>query len=130
MGAADTAAAAIAVAMGMGIAIVWSLDIASARQFDATEGRLRARTPAGELLLPHWVAEYTTSALLIVAAALVVLQSSSASVAMALAAGALGYTSVNSLGWALASADRLPYAIPMVAGIAAAVWLAVYVVVT
>ena len=52
-----------------------------------------------------------------------------APVVAAIGAGALLYTSVNSLGWSLARPDRRPYAMPMLAGAAiglvAAVWLVV-----
>jgi hypothetical protein len=46
------------------------------------------------------------------------------------AAGALLYTSVNSLSWALSGRDRTAYAIPMVTGVVVGLFLVVHLFVS
>ena len=54
--------------MGIGIAGTWTLDIVRGGKVDRSGGLLRAREPGGGLLLPHWLAEYTTAAGLLLGA--------------------------------------------------------------
>ena len=52
--------------MAAGIAGVWTVDIVRSPEIDRSRGLLRARTAAeGTVLLPHWLAEYGTAALLV-----------------------------------------------------------------
>lgn len=70
--------------------------------------------------MPHWVAEYGTAlTLLIGASGLLFDWNAGRSVAL-VALGGLAYTSVNSLGWVLADRSRLPYGVPMLAGLVGA----------
>ncbi len=103
--------------MGIALAGIWTRDIISAQKLDISAGRLRARDPqAGTLMLPHWIAEYGTAAGL-VAGAVGVSSAAGWGRPLALAAlGALVYTSINSLGWAIAERARISYAVPMVIG--------------
>jgi hypothetical protein len=105
------------IAMGIAMAAVWTRDIIAGTMVDLTEGRLRARDPqAGTLMLPHWVAEYSTAALLIAAGVGLMADVRWATEVSLVALGALVYTSTNSLGWALADRSRSVYAIPMTFG--------------
>lgn len=106
------------IVMGLAIAVVWTYDIIVADQFDTAGGRLSARDASdGSLLLPHWIAEYATAGLLVIGGSGLLADASWATVVAAFAAGALGYTSINSLGWALADRSRLAYAVPMAIGV-------------
>ncbi len=115
------------IVMGIAIAGVWTRDILAGDQIDLTHGVFAARDPdAGTLFWPHWLAEYATAAALIVAGVGLILDTHWAVVLGAVATGALLYTSINSLGWAFAQRERFGYAIPMLTGVAAGVFLAVY----
>ena len=111
------AIAVFMIVMGVAMASIWTRDIVSAEQLDISAGRWRARDPqAGTLMLPHWIAEFGTAASLIAGASGVLIEAPwGRSLALA-ALGALVYTSINSLGWALADRHRFPYAIPMTVG--------------
>ncbi len=113
----DGAIAAFMIMMGVGIIVIWTRDIVAGTQFDHSSGRRHAREGDGSLLLPHWVAEYATGVGLLIGAAGLLADTGGAAVVSAAALGGLWYTSVNSLGWALAKPDRRPYAIPMVLGL-------------
>ena len=103
--------------MGLAIAGIWTRDIVSAEQLDTSAGRWRARDPqAGTLMLPHWIAEYGTSAALVVGAIGLLIDAGWGRWLAFVALGALIYTSINSLGWALAEPARRSYAIPMAIG--------------
>jgi len=103
--------------MGGAVAGVWTRDIIRADQLEISAGRLRARDPQAEtLMLPHWIAEYATAALLVVAAGGLWADADWGEPLALVALGALIYTSINSLGWALADRVRRPYAIPMTVG--------------
>ena len=105
------------IAMGVAIAGVWTRDIVVGEQIDLGAGVMRARDrDAGTLMWPHWLAEYVTAAALMVSGVGLIADASWAVVTGSAAAGALLYTSVNSLGWALAAPSRRPYRYPMVAG--------------
>jgi hypothetical protein len=107
------------VVMGTGIAGIWTMDIMRDPEIDRSRGPLRARDRAGSVMLPHWIAEYATALLCLLGGLGVVLGWTSAawSWVVAIALGALGYTSLNSLSWVLADRTRLAYGIPMVIGL-------------
>jgi hypothetical protein len=118
-----TIAAVVLVTMGVLIAVVWTHDIVSGDAVDLTPGFFHAREPgSGSFLWPHWLAEYSTAALLVAGGAGLLGGASWSRGVAFFAAGALLYTSVSSLGWALAKPERRAYAAPMVAGAAAAVY--------
>ena len=109
--------------MGAGIAGLWTIDILRSEEVDRTRGLLRARDrSSGSLLLPHWLAEFGTAALLLAGGAglVVGLAPGTWSWLVPLALGALAYTSLNSLGWVLADRGRAAYGIPMALGLAGA----------
>jgi hypothetical protein len=105
--------------MGIGIAGIWTVDILRNPEIDRSRGLLHARDRAGSVMVPHWIAEYATALLCVLGGLGLVLGWTSAgwSWIVALALGALGYTSLNSLAWVLADRARLPYGIPMVVGL-------------
>lgn len=104
-------------AMGVAIAAVWTRDLVSGARLDHGAGRLRAREPdSASLLLPHWIAEYATAASLLVGGGGLLGDRAWGREVALVAVGALVYTSVNSLGWALARTDRRSYAVPMAVG--------------
>jgi hypothetical protein len=73
------------------------------------------------VLLPHWMAEYGTAALLLVGGlALLGVVPLEWAWSVPLALGALACTSLDSLGWVLADRARLPYGLPMAIGLAGA----------
>lgn len=103
--------------MGLAIAGIWTRDIISAGQLDISTGRLRAREPgSGSFLLPHWIAEYATAGALVAGAIGLFVEASWGSSLAFVSLGALVYTSINALGWALAQRSRIPYAAPMALG--------------
>lgn len=109
--------------MGVGMAAIWTMDIARSPEVDRSRGLLRARDRStGSLLVPHWLAEYGTAALLLVGGAGLLLGWEVGAWAwlVAVGLGALAYTSLNSLGWVLADRARLAYAVPMAVGLVGA----------
>lgn len=126
-----TAVAVSLVVMGLGIAGIWTRDIVAGDQVDLSEGFFAARdAEAGNLMWPHWLAEYATAATLMVSGAGLVAGAAWARALAAVGAGALLYTSINSLGWAFAQRDRRPYAIPMILGVVVGLMTAGYLVAT
>lgn len=113
---------AFLIVMGLGIAGIWTMDIARNPAIDRSHGLLRARDSSGSVLVPHWIAEYATAMLCLLGGLALVFEWASApwSWVVALALGALGYTSLNSLSWVLADRARLAYGIPMVIGLVGA----------
>jgi hypothetical protein len=110
--------AAFMLFMGAAMGLVWTRDIISAEQLDISDGRWRARDPeSGTLMVPHWIAEYGTVAALVAGAVGLLTEGSWGEPLSLVALGALVYTSTNSLGWALADRARLPYVVPMLAGL-------------
>jgi hypothetical protein len=109
--------------MGIGIAGLWTVDIVRSPELDRSGGLLRTRDRAGSVMLPHWIAEYGTAALLLVGGLGLVLgwAPGSWSWLVPVALGALGYTSLNSLGWVLADRARLAYGVPMAVGLIGAI---------
>lgn len=122
----DTVAAVAMIVMGVAIAGVWTRDIVAGEKVDLSGGIFAARDSEGTLLWPHWLAEYATAAALIGAAIGVVTEAGWSRALTGIATGALLYTSVNSLSWALSERDRVVYAVPMVAGIVVGAFLIVY----
>ena len=103
--------------MGVAMTGIWTRDIFSAEQLNISAGRWKARDPeTGTLMLPHWIAEYGTAGALIVGAVGLLIDADWGKPLAFVAVGALVYTSINSLGWALAEQTRRPYAVPMAIG--------------
>lgn len=116
-----TAVALFAIVMGVAIAARWSADLIRGR-VDLSHGLFRAREAgSGELFWPHWLAEYGTAAALVIGGAGMLAGAGWGEPVSLLGLGACAYTSMNSLGWALARADRRPYSVPMVIGAVGAV---------
>lgn len=106
------------IVMGIGITAIWTRDLIAGDKIDLSPGILKARdSDSGSLLWPHWLAEYGTALLLVLGGAGLVVETDWSSVIAAAGLGALLYTSVSSLGWALARSERKMYAIPMTAGV-------------
>jgi hypothetical protein len=130
-GPAALPVAVFMLSMGVGIAGIWTIDIVRSPEIDRSRGMLRARDGAtGPLLVPHWLAEYGTAVLLAIGGLGLLLGWKAGAWAwlIAVALGALAYTSLNSLGWVLADRARLPYGVPMAIGLVGAVvsiWLLV-----
>jgi hypothetical protein len=115
--------------MGVGIAGVWTRDILAGELVDLSEGLFQARDgDDGSLLWLHWLAEYTTAACLTVGGIGLLSDSAWGGPLAGLALGALFYTSVNSLGWALARRERRAYRAPMIAGVLVSLLGAVYLI--
>jgi hypothetical protein len=101
------------VVQGAAIAGLWTVDIASGK----LEGGFFTAKENGVLYWPHVSAEYLTAAAL-ATGGIGYLSGAGWSDAVAYPAlGALFYTSLNSLNWALAEKQRLPYAVPMFIGL-------------
>lgn len=112
------------VAMGAGIGTIWAIDMARSPEVDRTHGLLRARDASTRsLLVPHWLAEYGTAIVLVAGGLPLLLGAGAGSWTwlIPVGLGALAYTSLNSLGWALADGARVAYAVPMVIGLVGAI---------
>jgi hypothetical protein len=117
------------ITMGVAIAGVWTRDIVSNDLVDRSHGLLRAREGGdGSLLVPHWLAEYGTAAALVLGALGLLIDTDWGPSVAAIGAGALLYTSINSLGWSLAKRERFTYAVPMAAGIVVGLVSSAYLV--
>jgi len=100
---------------GVGMATIWTMDIIRADKIDIQDGYLFAKESGTDTyMLPHWIAEYGTSVLLITGAYGLHEDKSWGRDVSLLALGSLSYTAMNSMGWTLGKKERLPYAIPMV----------------
>ena len=105
--------------MGLAIAVIWTRDIFLGEHVDLSAGFFGARDPDGsDLYWPHWLAEYGTAALLVAGGVALLADAAWGPVVAATGTGALLYTSMNSLGWALARDERRAYAAPMLGGLA------------
>lgn len=126
-----TAVAVSLVVMGLGIAGIWTRDIVAGEQIDLSRGLFAARdAEAGSLMWLHWLAEYATAIILVTSGVGLLADAGWARALAAVGAGALLYTSINSLGWAFAQRVRRPYAIPMILGVVVGLFAAVYLVAT
>ena len=104
--------------MGLGIAAIWTRDLMAAEKVDLSPGFFRTREPDSDSLLwPHLLAEYGTALLLLMGGTGLMAEASWSSAVAATGLGALLYTSLNSLGWALARPERRTYAVPMIGGV-------------
>jgi hypothetical protein len=101
------------IVQGAAIAAIWTADIASGTLAD---GFFSAKEN-GVLYWPHITAEYITAAGLAAGGIAALTGAGWAGAAAYAALGALLYTSLNSLNWALAEKKRLPYAVPMFVGL-------------
>lgn len=108
-----TIIAAFMILMGAGIAGIWGSDLARGV---LREGFFRAKDN-GVLYWPHLFAEFVTAAALLLAGIAYIAGAAWASLVAYPALGALFYTSLNSLNWALAERGRFPYAVPMLVGL-------------
>lgn len=100
-----------------GIIGIWSKDIAGG----ALKGGFFTAKENGTLFWPHLVAEFLTAGALGTGAVGLLLDTGWSESMSYIALGALCYTATSNLGWALAERERLPYAIPMLVGLAGAV---------
>jgi hypothetical protein len=110
--------------MGVGMGAIWTIDIVRSPEVDRTNGLLRARDRStGSLLAPHWLAEYATAIVLVSGGIALLVGAAGGAWTWLIPAGigALAYSSLNSLGWALADRARAAYAVPMVIGLIGAV---------
>jgi hypothetical protein len=124
----ETLIASLMIVMGLGIAVVWTHDIVASDHVDLESGLLAARDPdSGSLFWPHWIAEFGTAAALVTAGAGLIAQATWGRALTGIAAGALAYTSINALGWALAAPERRVYVNPMLFGAAVSVTTIIYV---
>jgi hypothetical protein len=122
-GVATPLVAAFMLVMGLAMVVIWTVDIVRSPEVDRSRGLARARDRAtGSLLVPHWLAEYATATLLIGGGAGLLLgwDVGAWTWLVVVALGALAYSSLNSLGWALAERARFAYAVPMVVGLVGA----------
>jgi len=123
----DIVVSGLVIVMGIAIAVIWTRDIFLGEHVDLSAGPFGARNPdGGDLYWPHWLAEYGTAALLVAGGVGLLADAAWAPVVAAVGAGALLYTSLNSLAWALARDERRAYAAPMLVGLAIGVLVTVY----
>jgi hypothetical protein len=108
--------AVFSIVMGAGIVLIWSINIVGGR-FDDMDGFFDWKNDVGEKMWTHILAELITALLLMAGGVGLLFPTAWAYVVTAFALGALAYTSLNSLGWALARRDRYPYVIPMSIGL-------------
>ena len=110
------AVAVFGIAMGAGIATIWSADLVRGT-VDLSKCVFRARDASNDSLLwPHWLAEYSTAAVLMIGAVGLLAEEDWGAPVSLVGLGACAYTSINSLGWALAQPDRRSYSVPMLIG--------------
>ncbi|HEX5827547.1 MAG TPA: hypothetical protein VFY23_08510 [Candidatus Limnocylindrales bacterium] len=113
-----TALAVFMLVMAVGIAGMWTVDILRSPEIDRSRGLVRARDRNGSVMLPHWVAEYGTAAMLLVGGLGLLLGWPAGAWGWLVPAGlgALAYTGLNSQAWVLADRSRAAYGIPIGVG--------------
>lgn len=105
--------------LGLAIIIIWLSDINNSPDIDMQAGFFRARDrSSNNLLFFHLMAEMITGILLILSGIILLAEKESFYFICFFSAGALFYTSLNSLSWAFAYKRRYPYAFPMLGGLA------------
>jgi hypothetical protein len=104
--------------MAVGMTGMWTVDILRSPEIDRSRGLVRARDRNGSVMLPHWLAEYGTAAMLFVAGLGLLLGWADGAWAWLVPAGlgALAYTGLNSQAWVLADSSRAPYGVPIAVG--------------
>ena len=123
----DIVVSSLLVVMGIAIAVIWTRDIFLSEHVDLSAGFFGARDPdGGDLYWPHWLAEYGTAAFLGAGGIGLLADAVWAPAVAAVGTGALLYTSMNSLGWALARDERRPYAAPILGGLTVGVLAMAY----
>jgi len=106
---------------GIGITSVWTMELISQKNVDVSGGFFNIRDRnTNQILWPHLVAEYSTATGLIVGAIGLYRQKEWGRIATLISAGALVYTSLNSLGWVLSDESRRIYMVPMLTSLTAA----------
>jgi hypothetical protein len=107
------------VLMAIGMAGMWSVDILRSPEIDRSRGLLRARDRNGSVMVPHWLAEYATAAVLLVGGLGLLLGWPAGPWAwlVPIGLGALAYTGLNSQAWVLAERSRFAYGIPIAIGL-------------
>ncbi len=121
---ATTLVALFMIVMGLGMAGIWTVDIVRSPEVDRSRGLVKARDRSTRsLLVPHWLAEYSTATLLLIGGLGLLVGFDAASWAWLIGAGlgALAYSALNSLGWVLADRARFVYALPMTVGLIGAI---------
>ena len=113
------------IANGLSIAIGWTKLIMTTPQFELS---FRCRDPDSQWLMwPHWLAEYTTSMCAVLSGCRLLLPTDDSTTHHhgrdlgLFAAGAMFYTSLNSLSWALADSERMVFAYFMIGGLVSSV---------
>jgi hypothetical protein len=96
----------------------WIVDISKGVLPD---GFWKSREGDDRLFWPHLIAEYTTAAGLVVSAYGLYTTAPWGESAALISLGALAYTATSNLSWSLAKRERLPYAVPMMVGLAGSV---------
>jgi len=115
--------AALMIITGLGIIFIWTGDIVSGEKIDRSSGFLKSRDrDSGDLMLPHWVAEYGTAVGLIAGGVGLLVSVEWSKPVSLIFLGALAYTSVNSLSWSLSERERFVYTVPMFLGFGVAVF--------
>lgn len=113
--------------MGVGMNIIWTVDILSGDKLDRSSGLIKSRNKeSGDLMLPHWIAEYGTAAGLIAGGVGLLISADWSNHVSLISLGALAYTSINSISWSLAEKERFGYALPMIFGILVSVFAIIH----
>jgi hypothetical protein len=103
---------------GLAMAGIWTVDISKGVLPD---GFWKSREGDDRLFWPHLIAEYTTAVGLLAGAYGLYTAAPWGESAAFISLGALAYTATSNLSWSLAKRERLPYAIPMMVGLAGSV---------
>jgi len=117
--------------MAVGMAGMWTVDILRSPEIDRSRGLLRARDRSGSVMVPHWIAEYGTAALLLVGGLGLLAGWGAGPWAwlVPVGLGGLAYTGLNSQAWVLADRSRTVYGIPIGIGLVGAVLAIVLILV-
>lgn len=106
---------------GIGIASVWTMELISQENVNVSGGFFNIRDrKTNQILWPHLLAEYGTAMGLVIGAIGLYKQEEWGRIVSLISAGALAYTSLNSLSWVLSDESRKIYMIPMLLSLTAA----------